>query len=37
VGRTLANMRAEAFLLTPEGERLIATGTVVKALIKAPY
>lgn len=37
VGRTLANMRAEAFVNTAEGERLIATGTVVKALIKAPY
>lgn len=37
VGRNLANMRAEAFLLTPEGERLIATGTVVKSLIPAPY
>lgn len=37
VGRTLANMRAEAFVLTPEGERLIATGTVVKSLIPAPY
>ncbi|MGH8493049.1 MAG: PaaI family thioesterase [Moraxellaceae bacterium] len=37
VGRTLANMRAEAFVKTPEGERLIATGTVVKALIPAPF
>ncbi len=33
VGRSLANMRAEAFVKTPEGERLIATGTVVKAMI----
>lgn len=37
VGRTLANMRAEAFVISAEGERLIATGTVVKSLIQAPY
>lgn len=37
VGRNLANMRAEAFVHTEAGERLIATGTVVKALIAAPY
>ena len=37
VGRTLANLRSEAFVKTPEGERLIATGTVVKAMIPAPY
>jgi uncharacterized protein (TIGR00369 family) len=37
VGRTLANMRTEAFLPTPEGERLIATATVVKSLIPSPF
>lgn len=37
VGRTLANMRVEAVVPTDQGERLIATGTVVKALIPAPY
>lgn len=37
VGRTLANMRAEAFVPGPDGERLIGTGTVVKSLIPAPY
>lgn len=37
VGRTLANMRTEAFVLTEGKERLIATGTVVKSLIPAPY
>lgn len=37
VGRTLANLRSEAFVKTVEGERLIATGTVVKAMIPAPY
>lgn len=37
VGRTLANMRAEAFVMTEGKERLIATGTVVKSLIPAPY
>lgn len=36
VGRTLANLRSEAFLKTVDGEKLIATGTVVKALIPAP-
>ena len=36
VGRTLANMRTEAFVITPDGERLIATATVVKSLIAAP-
>lgn len=37
VGRTLANMRAEAFVMAEGKERLIATGTVVKSLIPAPY
>lgn len=37
VGRTLANMRTEAFVMTDGKERLIATGTVVKGLIPAPY
>lgn len=37
VGRTLANMRVEAFVAGSEGERLIGTATVVKSLIPAPY
>lgn len=36
VGRHLANMRVEAFQPGSE-EKLIATGTVVKSLIAAPY
>jgi uncharacterized protein (TIGR00369 family) len=37
LGRGLANMRAEAFVERPEGEVLIATASVNKALIDAPY
>lgn len=37
LGRGLANMRAEAFVLSAEGEKLIATASVNKALIDAPY
>ncbi|MDP2227852.1 MAG: PaaI family thioesterase [Moraxellaceae bacterium] len=37
IGRTLANMRVEALVDCPEGERLIGTATVVKSLIPAPY
>lgn len=37
LGRGLANMRAEAFVQRPEGEVLIATAAVNKALIDAPY
>jgi uncharacterized protein (TIGR00369 family) len=37
LGRGLANMRVEAFVQRPEGEVLIATASVNKALIDAPY
>lgn len=37
IGRTLANMRTEAFLATAGGERLVATATVVKSLIASPF
>ena len=37
VGRKLAHMRAEALVMAEGKERLIATGSVVKSLIPAPY
>lgn len=33
IGRTLANLRAEAYAVGNEGERLIGTGTLIKALV----
>lgn len=33
IGRTLANLRAEAYAVGATGERLIGTGTVVKSLL----